>query len=166
MQPALLGSWKEIAVFLDRGVRTIQRWELKQGMPVHRVGPGSKAPVFAFQSEIQDWLHTQPSQISAALKPTDHKREYAVHVDIKAMTHQRELRVIMRGLLKIHRQRISELRTTTQQLLRRGTADASRSALPAQKEVFRDRHHAYSDPVALSSSAGSNKNTWPLSPTA
>ncbi len=32
----LLDSWKEIAAYLDREVRTVQRWEKKEGLPVHR----------------------------------------------------------------------------------------------------------------------------------
>lgn len=31
-----LDSWKEIAVYLDRDVTTVQRWEKREGMPVHR----------------------------------------------------------------------------------------------------------------------------------
>ena len=31
-----LDSWKEIATFLNRGVRTVQRWEATEGLPVRR----------------------------------------------------------------------------------------------------------------------------------
>ena len=31
-----LDSWKEIAAYLDRDVTTVQRWERREGMPVHR----------------------------------------------------------------------------------------------------------------------------------
>ena len=31
-----LDSWKEIASFLKRDVKTVQRWERREGMPVHR----------------------------------------------------------------------------------------------------------------------------------
>ena len=34
-----LDSWKEIAAFLGRTVRTVQRWEKTQGLPLHRGGP-------------------------------------------------------------------------------------------------------------------------------
>lgn len=36
-----LDSWKEIAVYLDRALRTVQRWEKDHGLPVHRHGNGS-----------------------------------------------------------------------------------------------------------------------------
>ena len=38
VKPALdrLDSWKEIAAYLHRDVTTVQRWEKREGMPVHR----------------------------------------------------------------------------------------------------------------------------------
>ena len=53
-----LSSWKEIAQYLDRGVRTIQRWEQGLGLPVHRIGKGKRSPVFATASELNFWLST------------------------------------------------------------------------------------------------------------
>src|SRR4051812_44515354 len=32
----VLQSWKEIAHYVNRGVRTVQRWEALFGLPVHR----------------------------------------------------------------------------------------------------------------------------------
>lgn len=53
---ATLNSWKEIAVFLGRGVRTVQRWESELGLPVHRIRQTDHSPVFAFESELRMWL--------------------------------------------------------------------------------------------------------------
>jgi hypothetical protein len=52
----LLDSWKEIAVFLQRGVRTVQRWEREEGLPVHRHRHSRGGTVFALAPEIQKWL--------------------------------------------------------------------------------------------------------------
>src|SRR5690348_16963396 len=50
-----LGSWKEIADYLDKDVRTVVRWEKERGLPVHRM-PGSKrSAVFAVTAEIDEW---------------------------------------------------------------------------------------------------------------
>lgn len=49
-----LASWKEIATYLDRDVRTVIRWEKKRNLPVHRL-PGGQA-VFAYKAELDDWL--------------------------------------------------------------------------------------------------------------
>ena len=51
-----LNSWKEIAAYFGCGVRTAQRWEAKLGLPVHRIGPSPRAPVYAFNQELDDWL--------------------------------------------------------------------------------------------------------------
>jgi len=56
-----LKSWRQIASYLNRGVRTVQRWNLYAGLPVHRVGP-ARTPVVAFRSEIDAWLHSKPTR--------------------------------------------------------------------------------------------------------
>ena len=56
-KPGLLNSWKEIAAYLGRGVRTVQRWE-KIGLPVCRVGVGTRSPVLAYTQEIDFWIQT------------------------------------------------------------------------------------------------------------
>jgi hypothetical protein len=55
---AALQSWKEIASELNRGVRTVQRWERDLGLPVRRIGRSRRAPVFAFKNELHSWLRT------------------------------------------------------------------------------------------------------------
>lgn len=57
-----LQSWKEIAAYVKRGVRTVQRWERSAGLPVRRPRPGNRSPVFAFPSELDEWLHSHPSR--------------------------------------------------------------------------------------------------------
>ncbi len=51
---APLQSWKEIADYLERDIRTAQRWEESGGLPVRRHG-GSAGSVYAYPSEIQSW---------------------------------------------------------------------------------------------------------------
>jgi hypothetical protein len=58
-RPTVLNSWKEIANYLARAVRTAQRWERNSKLPVHRIGNGPKAPVFAFGEELDTWLEQQ-----------------------------------------------------------------------------------------------------------
>jgi hypothetical protein len=52
------GSWKEIASYLDRDLRTVRRWEKERELPVHRVPGGGRACVYAYASEIDAWLKT------------------------------------------------------------------------------------------------------------
>jgi len=56
--PKLLNSWKEIAAYLDRGVRTVQRWERELQLPVHRIGKGRRSPVYVLVSELNFWMST------------------------------------------------------------------------------------------------------------
>src|SRR5712691_8797244 len=51
-----LDSWKEIAVYLDREVRTVQRWEKREGLPVHRQFHVNAGTVWAFKHEIDAWF--------------------------------------------------------------------------------------------------------------
>src|SRR5215216_1126958 len=50
-----LDSWKEIAAYLRRGVRTVRRWEREEGLPVHRHVHRVLGSVYAFKSEIDRW---------------------------------------------------------------------------------------------------------------
>lgn len=52
----VLNSWKEIARYLDRGVRTAQRWEAELNLPVRRPRSKGRSPVMALRSEIDLWL--------------------------------------------------------------------------------------------------------------
>lgn len=57
----LLDSWKEIAAYLKRDVRTVQRWEQMNGLPVHRLPGAGKPGVYAVQSELDDWMRGRPA---------------------------------------------------------------------------------------------------------
>lgn len=52
----ILNSWKEIAGYLGRGVRTVQRWEKDLGLPVRRPRNKTRSAVMAFPPEIDSWL--------------------------------------------------------------------------------------------------------------
>jgi hypothetical protein len=56
----ILNSWKEIASYLGRGVRTVQRWERDMGLPVHRPKGKDRSAVLAFPTELDKWLHNTP----------------------------------------------------------------------------------------------------------
>lgn len=56
----ILNSWKEIAVYVGRAVRTVQRWERECGFPVHRPRGKKRSPVFALSKEIHIWLEKCP----------------------------------------------------------------------------------------------------------
>jgi PAS domain S-box-containing protein len=59
--PGVLRSWKEIADYLRACVKTVQRWEQKYDLPVRRVSASKGAVVFAFRSEIDNWMRMRAS---------------------------------------------------------------------------------------------------------
>ncbi len=50
-----LDSWKEIAAYLKRDVTTVQRWEKREGMPVHRHLHDRMGSVYASRAELDAW---------------------------------------------------------------------------------------------------------------
>jgi hypothetical protein len=65
----VLQSWKEIAAFLGKDVRTAMRWAKEQGMPVRRVPGAKRSRVYASKTEISDWLAGEQPESSPI---TDH----------------------------------------------------------------------------------------------
>ncbi len=51
-----LDSWKEIASYLKRDVTTVQRWEKREGMPVHRHQHDRMGSVYALRAELDAWM--------------------------------------------------------------------------------------------------------------
>ena len=54
-----LDSWKEIAAYLNRDVTTVQRWEKREGMPVHRHLHDRMGSVYAFRAELDTWTRSR-----------------------------------------------------------------------------------------------------------
>ena len=54
-----LDSWKAIAAYLRRDVTTVQRWEKREAMPVHRHRHEKAGSVYAFASELDAWSRSR-----------------------------------------------------------------------------------------------------------
>jgi serine/threonine protein kinase/Tol biopolymer transport system component len=65
-----LDSWKEIAAFLRRGVRTVQRWEREEQMPVHRLAHAKRGSVYADQHELARWWESRRHALESNPAPT------------------------------------------------------------------------------------------------
>lgn len=61
-----LDSWKNIAEYLGRDVRTVQRWETERSLPVRRLPGGDKPGVYALTPELDAWLRSSPKEPVAA----------------------------------------------------------------------------------------------------
>ncbi len=58
----VLNSWKEIAIYIGRGVRTVQRWERDLGLPVHRPRGKQRSAVLAIPEELDYWIQSTPGR--------------------------------------------------------------------------------------------------------
>jgi Tol biopolymer transport system component len=54
-----LDSWKEIAAYLKRDVTTVQRWEKREGMPVHRHLHDRMGSVYAYRTDLDAWMRSR-----------------------------------------------------------------------------------------------------------
>ena len=70
-----LDSWKEIAVYLRREVRTVQRWEKREDLPVHRQIHMKAGTVCAFKHEIDTWLKIRCQPSSEAVPQVKHSNQ-------------------------------------------------------------------------------------------
>ena len=64
--PDRLDSWKEIASYMRRDVRTLQRWEKDEGLPVHRLHLGKQGTVYAYRVEIDAWWESRRRELDRA----------------------------------------------------------------------------------------------------
>jgi len=95
-----LSSWKEIAAYFGRGIRTVQRWERELQLPVYRPKSSHKAPVLAFSNELERWSR------SRSIAPS---REFKVQ----------QVRTLLQNLqeqIKSHKVEVKRLREQTLQL--------------------------------------------------
>ncbi len=99
VQPELLTSWKEIANYLGKGVRTVQRWELQFGLPVRRPNEKVKGIVHATRQELDQWLEMQwsqrPKDGSLVLTKIDDDQMKVVRANIKYASSLRQANRIL-----------------------------------------------------------------------
>lgn len=92
---AVLNGWKEIARYLDRGVRTVQRWKY-YGLPIHCPAGKSRSAIIALTEELDAWVSNtpviqHPCEISR-MKQRIHELEAEVE-SMRAAPEHRGLRV-------------------------------------------------------------------------
>jgi len=110
-QSQVLTGWKHIARYLNMGVRTIQRYEGEEELPIRRLTGGPRGTVVATKTELDDWLAARPKRhvsIAPKLLPPDSTIE-PLGVAILRM---RQLRTEMK-------QRRADVRTAVRTLHRR-----------------------------------------------
>jgi hypothetical protein len=85
----VLNSWKEVAVYLGRGVRTVQRWESDLGLPVRRPRGKSRSAIIALKPEIDRWLRGVPKE--ALSKEIIIKKPHGTAIQAQSLRNNTEL---------------------------------------------------------------------------
>ena len=67
--PDRLDSWKEIAAFLGRGVRTVQRWEREEQLPVYRLPHAKRGSVYADRQRLSQWWEQRRTSLASTPAP-------------------------------------------------------------------------------------------------
>lgn len=112
-----LDSWKEIATFLRRGVRTVQRWERTEGLPVRRHHHLKRGSVRAAPAELQEWMRIREGGLRVTAGTTKRASRDMQHLDRfrTLMSRHTVLARELTELLRINanvRTRISQSRST------------------------------------------------------
>ena len=87
MNSEVLNSWKEIAAYLGRGVRTVQRWERELGLPVRRPRGKERSAVIALTPDLDSWLHKVPQGTLTSHPSTEQRRE-KLHLSTERLLQQ------------------------------------------------------------------------------
>lgn len=56
----ILSGWKDIASYLGKGVRTVQRYEEDMRLPVRRPAGKARASVLATKADLDAWIAASP----------------------------------------------------------------------------------------------------------
>jgi hypothetical protein len=67
LSPEIVSGWKDIANYLGRGVRTVQRYERDLGLPIRRPAGKPKGSVIATRAELDGWVKARPLRESSRL---------------------------------------------------------------------------------------------------
>jgi hypothetical protein len=112
--PKFLSGWKEIANYLDRGVRTVQRYEREMGLPVRRPAGKSRAAVIATKAELDAWVAASPYRDAfALLRPVANQSSFAADIT-RGLAEMRRLKNQMVELRSDLKRTVSDLRETIQ----------------------------------------------------
>lgn len=101
---ARLDSWKTIGSYLGRDVRTVQRWEKREGLPVHRHTHLKGSTVYAFKSEIDAWLASR-SQTFSERRPMQRRLKHSANgLDLSSQVKGQMFEVFRLWLAVIERE--------------------------------------------------------------
>lgn len=99
--PQVLSGWKEIATYLGKGVRTVQRYEWELQLPVRRPAGKARGSVIATREELDAWVAASPIResyhISSRPESTNSLQCEAIRTGIQEMRRLREQMMDLRA---------------------------------------------------------------------
>ena len=96
-----MDSWKEIAAYLNRDVTTVQRWEKREAMPVHRHLHDKVGSVYALGPELDAWLQNRRLRLEDEKKEPKAETPVDAEVDRGAMWAPRARRWLVLGAVAV-----------------------------------------------------------------
>lgn len=101
----VLTSWKEIAAYMGKGVRTVQRWEAEMKLPVRRPA-ADRHIVLAFPAELDTWARRNLELPDGSKSRSKQRHDLHTHAQL----------VRMRNLVEIMRARLEQNRACAEKL--------------------------------------------------
>ena len=102
-RPHFLSGWKEIANYLAKGVRTVQRYERELGLPVRRPAGKPTGSVVATKAELDAWIAASPIREAFQLTKVETHATgmmQSIHKGLAEMTRLREQMMTLRNELR------------------------------------------------------------------
>jgi hypothetical protein len=106
MSRQILNGWKEISEYIQRGVRTAQRWEALLGMPVHRPALKDRSAVVAFSDELDGWISRRSPDPDPLLRMHGNIGSLVWHT-AELASQTRTLQEQLRRSLEAHKNRVA-----------------------------------------------------------
>lgn len=172
-----LSCWKDIARYLGKGVRTVQRWEREFGLPVRRPNgallDARKAPVAADPDDLQAWLRLRWG-MRPARQARDGSRQNRDRITPQQLRfdlqRSRELQAVMKNARQAHHDAVRDITATVISLTQNCQYFSKKSELAADvKQTNRGLERQTSgvcppSAVNLAVQASSDPNTAGFSP--
>jgi hypothetical protein len=111
-QPKFLSGWKEVAAYLGKGVRTVQRYERNMSFPVRRPAGKPRGAVIANRAELDAWVAASPIRHEFHLAKSANGRVSSAPSVLSAVKEMKTLREQMYSLRQELRSSIVALRNS------------------------------------------------------
>jgi TolB-like protein/Tfp pilus assembly protein PilF len=136
-----LDSWKEIASYLRRDVRTVQRWEKKEGLPVYRHLHDKLGSIYAYRNELTDWFTTRQQSGASVATGRHEGQEEKIKLAVLPfgnLSGAKEDVYFVDGLTEEMITQITRLQATELAVIARTTAERYDSSSKSLDQMKRD----------------------------